>query len=161
VITQRIRLALLGVWLGAMAFFSFAVAPAAFAVLPSSQLAGNLVSRTLGIVEIIGIVLGLILLTTTLLSRERRSKAFWFEVITTASMTISMIVSRFVVSKSLHDLRLKYGDQLSTMAQSEPVRVTFDQLHQYSVWLMGFNIITAVILIVILMFRTPSLRSHA
>jgi hypothetical protein len=144
-----------------MAFFSFAVAPAAFAVLQSSQLAGNLVSRTLSIVEIIGIILGCILLIITLFSRERRSRAFWFEVITTASMTISMIVSRFVVSRSLHNLRLKYGDQLSTMAQSDPIRMSFDQLHQYSVWLMGFNIITAVVLIVILMLRTPSLRTHA
>jgi hypothetical protein len=143
-----------------MAFFSFALAPTAFRVLPSPQLAGDLVSRTLGIVEIIGIVLGLLLLTITLISREERSKAFWFELITTASMTLTMIASRFIVSKSLHELRVKYGDQLSALAQSDPVRVTFDQLHQYSVWLMGFNIITAVILMVILMLRRPSLRSH-
>jgi hypothetical protein len=75
-------------------------------------------------------------------------------------MTLTMIASRFIVSKSLHELRVKYGDQLSALAQSDPVRVTFDQLHQYSVWLMGFNIITAVILMVILMLRRPSLRSH-
>jgi hypothetical protein len=44
----KIRLTLLGLWLGAMAFFSFVVAPSAFAVLPQQQMAGALVSRTLG-----------------------------------------------------------------------------------------------------------------
>ena len=55
---QKTRLTILGLWLGAMAFFSFVVAPSAFAVLQQQQLAGALVSRTLGALEIIGIIAG-------------------------------------------------------------------------------------------------------
>jgi hypothetical protein len=42
-----IRILLLGLWLGAACFFSFAVAPSAFGVLPSRELAGLVVNRTL------------------------------------------------------------------------------------------------------------------
>ena len=46
-----VRLLLLGLWLGAAMFFSFAVAPSAFAVLPARELAGAIVTRTIGIVR--------------------------------------------------------------------------------------------------------------
>jgi hypothetical protein len=150
---QKIRLALISLWLGMMMLFSFIVAPAAFAVLPQQRLAGNLVSRVLGGVEIIGIALGVITLLVLLFSRERRSKSFIFELTGLALMTISMIVSRFVISHRLRDLRLQYGDQLTDLAQNDPIRSSFDQLHQYSVWLMGFNIIAALVLIALLIQR--------
>ncbi|MBK6799558.1 MAG: DUF309 domain-containing protein [Acidobacteria bacterium] len=61
IVIDRTRLTLLGIWLGVMCYFSFVVAPAVFSVLPSPVLAGSVVSRTLGIAELIGIILGLIL----------------------------------------------------------------------------------------------------
>ncbi len=54
--TQQIRIALLSCWLGVMAFFSFVVAPTAFRVLPTQHLAGQVVSRSLGVAEIVGLV---------------------------------------------------------------------------------------------------------
>jgi hypothetical protein len=158
---QKIRLALLSFWLGAMSIFSFVVAPAAFAVLPERRLAGNVVSRVLGNIEIIGISLGVILLLILLFFREKRGRPFIFEFIAVALMTISAILSRFVVSSRLRDLRLRHGDQLASLAQSDPVRAGFDQLHQYSVWLMGFNIIAAIVLIALLARRNSSSNSNA
>jgi Domain of unknown function (DUF4149) len=158
---QKIRLVLLSFWLGAMSIFSFIVAPAAFAVLPERRLAGSMVSRVLGNVEIIGIALGVILLLILLLFREKRRKSFVFEFVAVALMTISVILSRFVVSSRLHDLRVRYGDQLASLAQSDPIRAGFDQWHQYSVWLMGFNIMAAIVLIALLARRTPSSQSNA
>jgi Domain of unknown function (DUF4149) len=158
---QKIRLALLSFWLGAMSIFSFVVAPAAFAVLPERRLAGNVVSRVLGNIEIIGIALGVILLLILLFYREKRGKPSIFEFIGVALMTISAILSRFVVSSRLRDLRLRHGDQLASLAQSDPIRAGFDQWHQYSVWLMGFNIIAAIVLIALLARRTPSSNSNA
>jgi Domain of unknown function (DUF4149) len=151
---RKIRLALISLWLGVMVLFSFIVAPAAFAVLPQPRLAGNVVSRVLGGVEIIGIALGAITILMLIFSRERRSKSFIFELAGLALMTISMFVSRSIVSHRLHDLRLKYGDQLSSLAQNDPIKTSFEQYHQYSVWLMGFNIIAALVLISLLIQRT-------
>src|SRR5271167_2713544 len=54
------------VWLGGLVFFAFAVAPAAFAVLPTRHLAGNVVGRTLGILHWMGIFSGVIFLASSL-----------------------------------------------------------------------------------------------
>lgn len=152
----KVRLTLLSVWLGAMAYFSFVVAPAAFAVLPTRQLAGNLVNRALGITELIGIVLGATLIVLLLIARTARRKSFWFELALLSSMTAAMLISRLVVSQRLHELRARLGD-VSALAATDPHRLTFDQLHQYSVWLMSFNIIAALILIVLLV-RQPAAK---
>jgi len=158
---QKIRLALLSFWLGAMSIFSFIVAPAAFAVLPEQRLAASVVSRVLGSIEIIGIAVGVILLFSLLVFREKRGKPPLFELIAVALMSLSLILSRFVVSSHLHDLRERYGDQLANLAHSDPIRAGFDQWHQYSVWLMGFNILAAIFLIALLARRTPSEKRNA
>jgi len=149
--SQKIRLAILGLWLGAMAFFSFVVAPAAFATLPQQQLAGAIVSRTLGALEIGGAIIGALLIAILLFSRER-DMAFLYELIALALMTISMLVSHFVVSRRMHDLRVSLGE-IAQLAANDPARLEFDRLHQYSVWLMGFDILGAIALIVYLARR--------
>jgi len=149
--SQKIRLAILGLWLGAMAFFSFVVAPSAFAALRQQQLAGALVSRTLGALEIIGIITGALLIAILIFSRER-DRAFLYELIALALMTVSMLVSHFVVSRRMHELRMSLGE-IAQLAANDPARVEFDRLHQYSVWLMGFNILGAIALIVYLARR--------
>jgi len=149
--SQKIRLAILGLWLGAMAFFSFVVAPSAFAVLRQQQLAGALVSQTLGALEIIGIIIGALLIAILVISRDR-DRVFLYELIALALMTASMLVSRFVVSGRMHELRVSLGE-IAQLAANDPARVEFDRLHQYSVWLMGFDILGAIALIVYLARR--------
>ncbi len=148
---QKTRLAILGLWLGAMAFFSFVVAPSAFAVLQQQQLAGALVSRTLGALEIIGMIAGALLIAILFISRER-DRAFLYELIALALMTASMLVSHFVVSRRMHELRMSLGE-IAQLAANDPARVEFNRLHQYSVWLMGFDILGAIALIVYLARR--------
>ena len=63
-IWANFRKLLAGLWLGAVVFFSFAVAPSAFAVLPSAEIAGAMVSRTLALVNYSGIIIGLIIFNT-------------------------------------------------------------------------------------------------
>ena len=137
--------------MGAMAFFSFVVAPSAFAALQQQQLAGALVSRTLGVLETIGIIIGALLIAILIFSRER-DRAFLYELIALALMTVSMLVSHFVVSRRMHELRVSLGE-IAQLAATDPARVEFDRLHQYSVWLMGFDILGAIALIVYLARR--------
>ena len=149
---QKIRLAILGLWLGAMAFFSFVVAPAAFAVLPQQRLAGAVVSRTLGVLEITGVIIGALLIVILIFSRERDSNAAFYELIALALMTASMLASRFFVSRRMNELRAGLGE-IGLLAANDPARLGFDRLHQYSVWLMGFDILGAIALIVYLARR--------
>ncbi len=69
------RLLLVGLWLGAAVFF-IAVAQSAFAVLPSRELAGSVVSRTLLIINVGGLIIGLILLATSFF-RQLNVKPLW------------------------------------------------------------------------------------
>ncbi|MFN0107371.1 MAG: DUF4149 domain-containing protein, partial [Blastocatellia bacterium] len=140
---QKTRIALLSGWLAVMAFFSFVVAPAAFKVLPTQYLAGQLVSRALGVTEIFGLVMGGVLLVLLLVARGRKTKAFLFELLLVALMTAAMAMSKFV-SGRMHGLRLQAGDGLYALPMSDPIRSNFDQLHQYSVGLTGFAMLAAI-----------------
>lgn len=155
--SQKIRLVLFSLWLGAMSFFSAFVAPAAFAVLPTRRMAGDVVSRTLGGLEYFGIAIAVLLLIALFFSHETKRKLFYFETVVTLAMLVSTLIARFIVAAKLHNIRVEYGDRLDAMAASDPVRVTFGTLHQASVGLTGFNMIAALVLIVILMFRSPEL----
>jgi hypothetical protein len=150
--TQQIRIALLSCWLGVMAFFSFVVAPTAFRVLPTQHLAGQVVSRSLGVAEIVGLVIGSVLLLILLFSRGRKTRRFLFELIVTALMTAAMAMSR-VVSGWMHDLRVQAGDGLYALPASDPIRSSFDQMHKYSVGLTGFALLGALVLILMLVTR--------
>ncbi|HEX9918401.1 MAG TPA: DUF4149 domain-containing protein, partial [Pyrinomonadaceae bacterium] len=63
------RLLLVGMWLGAAVLFSFGVAPSAFAVLPAREWAGAIVTRIIGIVNVSGFALALLLLATAFARR--------------------------------------------------------------------------------------------
>jgi hypothetical protein len=155
---QRLRIALLGLWLGAMALFSFGVAPSAFAVLPA-HLAGQIVSRVLSIVEIAGIFTGVVLLICLACGASRQSRlATIVEAVLLVFMTLSTLVSRYVVSARLHAIRLGAGENISALPTGDPVRGTFELLHQASVGLMSFNLIAAIVLIGLLVSRAARQR---
>ena len=151
----KIKLVLLSLWFGVMALFSFVVAPAAFKVLPTPWLAGNLVNRVLGVTEIMGIVVGVILLGL-LFAAKPQGRAFWLEGITLLLMTLSMLISKFVVSSYMHAMRLQYGETLSTMPlEASSPRATFAFYHRLSEMLMGFSLLATLLLIVALIRRAP------
>lgn len=147
-INQRIRLALLSFWLGIMVFFSFIIAPVAFAVLPTPRLAGEVVSRSLAVTEIIGMVMGGLLVLDHLRRRRARMEERHLDLAILIGMTLMMAVSRFFVSSRLHAIRLEYGDRLADLLPTDPVKSTFGFLHQVSVWLMGLVMIGALCLII-------------
>jgi hypothetical protein len=153
---QKLRLTIVSFWLGLMLMFSVGVAPAAFTVLKDQQRkAGDIVNLALGGTEIAGIALGLLLLLLLFLSKEQRGKRFKLEAVSLALMTLAMLVSKFVVSARLHAMRDQFGEALQTMAATESAKIAFNQLHQYSVWLMSFVMIGALVLIVLLVRNTP------
>ncbi|MEO6727022.1 MAG: DUF4149 domain-containing protein [Blastocatellia bacterium] len=157
--TQKVGLTLLSIWVGAAAFFSFVLAPAAFSVLPNQHLAGQVVSRTLGVVEIAGILVTAILLVLSFLSRGRRGKAFPFDLGALAVILLTMIGSR-IVSGRMHVLRLQAGERLYSLPASDPLRSAFDQLHQFSVGLMSMAMIVALVLIIRMLLGKSGLPAN-
>src|SRR4029078_5959500 len=74
------RLILLACWFGAALFFGAVVAPAAFGVLRSfglsnaNEIAGSIVTRSLSVVNIVGLVIAFLLLATLFLRRNYYSR---------------------------------------------------------------------------------------
>ncbi len=141
---------LLSVWLGSMIFFSFAVAPSAFAVLPTRELAGVMVTSAIGKVEVLGLVIGPLLILIQAASwRARHSSKFdrGLRIILILIMIAAAALSRFWISPQMVSLRAAMGGHIDDVPASDPLRVQFNDLHQYSVALMATALITGLVLL--------------
>lgn len=131
---------LLGLWLGSMAFFSFAVAPSAFAVLQSRHLSGLIVTSTISKVEALGLIIGPLLILIQIASWRLHSAGNSIKalrLILILVMTVSAALSRFWVSASMVTLRVQMGGMIDDVPADDPLRLQFNDLHQYSVALMA------------------------
>ena len=144
---NNFRALLIGLWLGAACFFSFAVAPVAFSVLPSREAAGSIVSNTLLIVNISGLIIGLILLATSFIKRPA-AKLFWIwsERFLALLIALACAVGQFVIGIWLSMIRGQIGKPIDEIAVDDPLRIQFNNLHQYSVWVLITAMIAALLL---------------
>ena len=156
-----LKLFLLAFWLGAALFFSVAVAPAAFSVLRgfavanASEIAGTLVTRTLGIVNISGFVVGLILLATTLSVRRHIGKrAFVVQCISAIVLAASTGVGHWVIAARMRALRVAMLLPIDQVAADDPRRAAFNDLHGYSVTALGVAMIAALIAFLTVAYRS-------
>jgi hypothetical protein len=141
------ELLLLGVWLGSMMFFSFAVAPSAFAVLPSRHLAGLLVANTLVKVEVIGLAIGLALLLIQIIKTRTQAANGKLNFLFLAVMLAATAALYFWVSPAMNSLRVAMGNEIDNVPVTDPLRIQFNDLHQYSVSLMGTAILAGLALL--------------
>ncbi|HJR06033.1 MAG TPA: DUF4149 domain-containing protein [Pyrinomonadaceae bacterium] len=153
-----VRLLLVGVWLGAAMFFSFAVAPSAFAVLPARELAGAIVTRTIGIVNVGGLLIGLLLLATAFYAKRAATKrALTLEVVALALMALATGIGHWIISARMQALRLSLGRPIDEVAQNDPVRVAFNNLHGYSVAAMTTAMLAALVAFILIARRNRNL----
>ncbi len=140
------RLLLVGLWLGAACFFSFAVAPSAFSVLESREMAGSVVNRTLAIVNYSGLIIGVILLASSFISKETINRFWlWTERFLLLILTAACAVGQFVIALWLSVIRAQIGRPVDEVGLEEPLRVQFNIWHQYSVWVLVGAMIAALL----------------
>jgi hypothetical protein len=141
---------LLAVWLGSMLFLSFAVAPGAFAIFPGErELAGRVVNSNISKVEMLGLVIGPLLIliqAATWRVRSASGKARSVQIALLGLMLAAAALSRFWVSAKLASLRVSMG-VIDTIPATDPRRVEFNSLHQYSVMLMGAAMIAGFVVL--------------
>ncbi len=133
-ITSFIEALLLAVWIGSMIFFSFAVAPTAFAVLNDRELAGRIVTATISRVEWIGLIAGPLLLliqATTWRGVAPGGAAKVIRGLLLVLMTAMAALSKFWVSAKMASLRVQMGG-IENVPVDNPLRVEFNFLHQFS-----------------------------
>lgn len=147
-------------WLGAAIFFSAVVAPGAFAVLRSyqianaSEIAGALVNRSLAVINVSGFIIGLLLLTAGLLIFWRgRLRSHIAELLCLLVMTLATAAGHWVIAAKLQALRLTLSTSIEQLPLTDPRRVSFDSLHSYSVKALSVAMIAALAVFVILALR--------
>jgi hypothetical protein len=142
-----VEVLLISVWLGSMIFFSFAVAPSAFAVLPTRELAGVMVTSVIGKVEVFGLVIGPLLILVYAASWGIRQSIKTIKVVQILLVTVMIAaagLSHFWISTRMVSLRGAMGGQIDDLPVTNPLRVQFNDLHHYSVALMGAAMIAGL-----------------
>ena len=132
-----LALALLATWLGAAVLFACVVAPAAFAVLPSRELAGALVGRVLPVLFLSGIALGVAAGALTVRGRGRAPSVAAFAV------AVACAVAQFGVGPRIGRLRAEIGPSLAALDASDPRRAAFGRLHALSVAWLGVGVLAS------------------
>jgi hypothetical protein len=137
------QLALVGLWLGASGFFSLAVAPAAFAALPSRELAGALVGRLLPILFWSGAVVGVVLIALELLGGEQRYRVG--RVVSAAVVVSACMVAQLAIAPRIAALRAAMSVSLADLAADDSQRIAFGRLHLWSVAWLGAAMLAAMV----------------
>jgi uncharacterized membrane protein len=135
-IVRFLLLLSLVVWVGGIIFFAFVVAPTVFhpGILPSRQLAGAVVSRSLGILHWMGVTCGFVFLITSMVqSRFTTGVAAPFAArnLLVYGMIALTLISIFAISGPMLALRNDM-DFIDNIPQSDARRVEFNRLHQWS-----------------------------
>jgi len=129
-----IMLLSLVVWIGGLIFFAFVVAPTVFSVLPTHDLAGKVVNRSLGALHWMGLISGAVYLITSLIY-ARLSSGFAHpfaarNVLIVLMLALTMI-SLFGITPKMNALRADMGI-IDNVPQSDARRVEFNDLHHWS-----------------------------
>lgn len=139
---------LLAAWLGAALYFSVVVTRAAFAVLPSRAMAGALVGRTLPVLFDTGIILGLWLVATAVLSPRSAARAMSLG--GGSAIFVLTALARFVVLAKITRLRAAMPVAVDTLSPNDPVRRSFGQLHALSVGALGVSLLIGLAVLIVL-----------
>jgi hypothetical protein len=142
-ILKFVQVFALGTWVGSIFYFSAAVAPGAFRVLPSQDLAGVLVEFTLRRLHTLGVAAGIVFLLASAavaVSASGARRSVLLSSIGVATMVVLTVISQHVVIRRMMELRREMGSVVATAADS-PLWVEFDRLHGVSVKLEGATLL--------------------
>ena len=148
---------MLAAWLGVALFFGAVVAPAAFGVLRSfelpnaSEIAGSIVTRSLGVVNVVGFMIALLLLVTAFI--RRGSQAGWsfvVECVCIVLIALATSVGHWVIAARMRALRVAMELPIDQIAADDSRRVAFNALHGYSVNALGIAMIAGLVALVLM-----------
>lgn len=146
---------MLAAWLGVALFFGAVVAPAAFGVLRSfglpnaSEIAGSIVTRSLGVVNVAGFVIALFLLVTAFVRRSSRW-SFIVECVCIVLIAVTTSVGHWVIAARMRALRTAMMLPIDQIAADDSRRIAFNALHGYSVNALGIAMIAGLVALVLM-----------
>ena len=148
-VLRFVMLLALVIWIGGIIFFAAVVAPTLFKFLPTHQLAGAVVSRSLGIQHWMDIICGIVFIITSMLnSYSARGAAHPFAPrhFLVYMMLALTAISQFVVSAKLLAMRTAMGE-IDLVPVTDARRIAFNQLHAWSTRLESGVLILGLIVL--------------
>lgn len=135
-------IAVLAAWAGAALLVAASVAPAAFAVLPTRAMAGNVVGKVLPVIFLAGMAAGLLAAALAAGGPGGRLRAGLALLVTGACG-----VAQFVIGPKLARLREQLGGNIEALPVDDLQRVAFGKLHGFSVLWMGVAVLAALVVL--------------
>ena len=109
------------------------------------EMAGMIIQRTLALINLTGFLLGLVALLLLLISRRSASSfRFGAELLALVVMTAATAAGHWVIAARLHALKLQMSVPIDLMSPPDPLRVSFNQLHGYSVMVLTVAMVAAL-----------------
>jgi uncharacterized membrane protein len=129
------------IWIGGLIFFAFVLAPTVFtpSILPTRQLAGNVVNRSLDILHGMAIGCGIVFAITSMIDSRvvnGAAQPFAPRHILIYLMIILTLVSMFAISPRMQVLRGQMV-MIDEVPHDDARRVEFNRLHQWSTRIEG------------------------
>ncbi len=137
------------VWLGGLIFFAAVVAPTVFKVLPTHELAGSVVTRSLAALHWMGIISGIIFAVTSMAyAHITRGAAHPFAIrhLLIYLMLALTLASQFGISPKMQALRSSMGT-IDNVPHDDPRRVEFNRLHVWSTRLESGVLLAGLVLL--------------
>jgi uncharacterized membrane protein len=131
---RALMLLCLIVWIGGIIFFAFVLAPTVFKVLPSNELAGNVVNASLTRLHWMGIAAAVIFLFCSLLHnrlKHAQLRIFSGAHVLLLIMLALTLISQLSVIPRMQSLRSSMG-VIDNVSPSDARRVEFNRLHVWS-----------------------------
>lgn len=158
-IINQVRSLLLAAWLGVALYFSAVVAPSAFGALRSfglinaNEIAGTIVTRTLSVVNVSGVLLSLLVLITAFAARNTYKRtAFVLQIVLLGIVAAATGVGEWVIAARMRGLRAAMHGQIDQTPLTDPNRIAFAALHGYSVAALSVAMIAALLVILLMIF---------
>ena len=160
-----LRLLALTVWVGGLIFFAFVVAPVSFSVLPTAHIAGLVVAGTLSVLNIMGLLCGvLLLIACTVLwtrasapanARTRRllTAQLWLVLL----MMLATAVVQWRIVPAMERDRIAAGGDVDAAPADNPARRHFERLHPISEKVEGTALLLGLATVILVgLERSPS-----
>src|SRR6478752_6237026 len=122
------------VWIGRIIFFAFVEAPTLFSVLPSTRMAGDVVSVSLTKLHWMGLISGVVFLICSIVYNWQKyvqARPFMASHIFVVLMLAFTLISQFGITPRMRELRS------SPVIMDSVSRAEFDDLHAWSTRLEG------------------------
>jgi uncharacterized membrane protein len=148
-LVRYLMLLSLVVWIGGLIFFAFVLAPTVFAVLPTRQLAGSVVSRSLGFMHWMAISCGVVFAITSMIDSRivnGVAEPFAARNLIVYAMIILTLVGMFGIASRMLALR-EQMNPIDAVPHDDARRVEFNRLHHWSTRIEGSVLVLGLALL--------------